>query len=109
MSATAKVIVRTRAREGDYTMVDPRRHPALEPCCVCGSKPQVWRYADTEESSTVAVMCSNGDGFDEVDPFLLGAGCLLYMPPQKFYRPRIVEAVEYWNQYQRVCVAMRGG
>lgn len=95
-------------RQGDYTMIDPRRHPAVEPCCVCGSKAQVWRYNHTEDSSTVAVCCVNAVGFEDLEPSLLGSGCVLYMPPACFYRPRIIDAVNYWNAYQRACVAMRG-
>lgn len=94
-----------KQRQGDYTMIDPRRHPAVEPCCVCGSKPQVWRYNDTWDCSTVAVCCSIAEDASESDsPFT----CVLYLPPKEFYRPRIVEAVEHWNAYQRACVAMRG-
>ena len=29
----------------------------------------------------------------------MNEGCLLYMPPQDFYRGRIAEAVKFWNQY----------
>jgi hypothetical protein len=108
MNATAKSITRNPARAGDYTMVDPRRHAAVLPCCVCGSKPQVWRYQESKDSSTVAVCCVNAEGFQDTDPSLFGAGCLLYMPPRNFYRARIVEAVEYWNAYQRAALAMRG-
>lgn len=96
-----------KSRAGDYTMIDPRRHPALDPCCVCGSKPQVWRYNDTEDSSTVAVCCVNAEAFEELDGSLMGSGCVLYMPPAGFYRPRIVDAVKYWNAYQRAAMAMR--
>jgi hypothetical protein len=95
-----------KQRQGDYTMIDPRRHPAVEPCCVCGSKPQVWRYNETEDSSTVAVCCPTTDMADN-DP-LGGQECLLYLPPLAFYRPRIVDAVKYWNAYQRAALAMRG-
>lgn len=90
---------------GDYTMVDPRRHGAVEPCCVCGSKPQVWRYAQSEDESTVAVCCVNTD-MTESDP-LTGHECLLYLPPASFYRPRIKDAVDYWNSYQQACRVRR--
>ena len=104
MNATAKCITRNPARAGDYTMVDPRRHPAVLPCCVCGSKPQVWRYKDTWDCCTVAVCCSIAeDASDNESPFT----CVLYLPPRDFYRPRIVDAVAYWNAYQRAALAMR--
>lgn len=96
-----------KPRQGDYTMIDPRRHPAVEPCCVCGSKPQVWRYSESETESTVAVCCVSAEPIGEQDEGFIAGGCLLYMPPAHFYRPRIVEAVSYWNAYQRACVAMR--
>ncbi len=96
-----------KPRAGDCTMIDPRRHAKLEPCCVCGSKPQVWRYSETEDSTTVAVCCVNGEPIGDQDASLNGSGCILYMPPGHFYRPRIVDAVNYWNAYQRACVEMR--
>lgn len=96
------------SRAGDYTMIDPRRHGKLEPCCVCGSKPQVWRYNETADSATVAVCCVNSEPIGEQDGSLMQSGCVLYMPPGHFYRPRIVDAVNYWNAYQLACVAMRG-
>ena len=37
----------------------------------------------------------------------MNEGCLLYMPPQDFYRGRIAEAVKFWNQYARALNAQR--
>jgi len=51
-------------------------------------------------------MCSNGEKFGPQDG-LTNEGCLLYMPPQDFYRGRIVEAVKYWNEYAKALNAQR--
>ena len=34
-------------------------------------------------------------------------GCLLYLPPQPFYRATIREAVRYWNDYAKALEKLR--
>ncbi|MBK8746124.1 hypothetical protein [Propionivibrio sp.] len=53
-------------------------------------------------------MCTNGERFGPQDG-AVNEGCLLYMPPQDFYRGRIVEAVKFWNEYAKMLNTQRRG
>lgn len=72
----------------------------IVPCPVCGADAEVWQYSTDFKNGPIdkVVMCTNGDKFGPQDG-LMNEGCLLYMPPQDFYRGRIVEAVKFWNDY----------
>jgi hypothetical protein len=78
------------------------RHPCrtIEPCPICGADAELWEYSDDFENAAVTkvVMCTNAD---RIGPQVggLNDGCMLYMPPEEFYHPRIVAAVDYWNSY----------
>jgi len=80
----------------------------VEPCPVCGAEPQLWQHSTDFKSGPIekVLMCSNGEKFGPQDG-LTNEGCLLYMPPQDFYRGRIVEAVKYWNEYAKALNAQR--
>lgn len=91
---------------GDYQKIEAFRVPTLRACPCCGSAGEAWRYRDTEESSTVAICCSNGERFGPQDGEY-NSGCLLYMPPSQFYQSRIKEAAEYWNEYAGSLDAIR--
>lgn len=82
----------------------------LAPCPVCGALASLWQYSKDFKNGPIekVAMCTNGDRFGPQD----GAtteGCLLYMPPQDFYRGRIMEAVKYWNEYAKVLDEQRRG
>ena len=54
------------------------------------------------------MMCTNGEKFGPQEGFM-NEGCLLYMPPDEFYRHRAADAVQFWNEYARALVAQRFG
>jgi hypothetical protein len=80
----------------------------LEPCPVCGADSELWLHSRDFANGPIdkLVMCSNGDRFGPQDG-AMNEGCLLYMPPQEFYRARIIEAVKFWNQYSKALNAER--
>lgn len=83
---------------------------ALEACPVCGAAAELWQFSEkTDEPTTKVVMCSNGDalGPQIKDGSAVFVGCLLYMPPEAFYRARAIDAVKYWNDYARALTALR--
>lgn len=81
----------------------------LEACPVCGKPAELWRYSENKDGPSHPVaMCSNGERFGPQDG-IQGEGCLLYMPPEDFYRSREVEAISYWNAYAQALIAMRQG
>ena len=80
----------------------------LAPCPVCGADAELWQYSQDFKNGPIdkVVMCTNGERFGPQDG-AVNEGCLLYMPPQDFYRGRIVEAVKFWNEYANVLNAQR--
>lgn len=83
----------------DYKRLEIPKGKVLQPCPVCGHDAELWQYSTSIDSPTTkVVMCANGDPFVPQER-TTGEGCLLYMPPDQFYRNRIVEAVKYWNEY----------
>lgn len=97
-------------KEGEE-LYKPGELPAgaqVEPCPVCGADAQLWQYSTDFKTGPIekVLMCSNGEKFGPQDG-LTNEGCLLYMPPQDFYRGRIVEAVKYWNEYAKALNAQR--
>lgn len=80
---------------------------AILPCPVCGSRAQVWQFAENEYDPVQrVVMCENGEAFGPQDG-LTNEGCLLFMPPDQFYRATAREAVNYWNQYAVALIKQR--
>lgn len=79
-----------------------------EPCPVCGADAEFWQYSEDFKNGPIdkLIMCSNGDRFGPQDG-VANEGCLLYMPPQDFYRGRVAEAVKFWNQYAKALNAQR--
>lgn len=80
----------------------------LDACPVCGSHAEIWRYSKTPDAPTeTAVCCSNAMA---IGPQLssIYSGCLLYMPPNDFYRGTIREAVKFWTEYGAAVRVMRG-
>lgn len=86
-----------------YTELTTDAH--MELCPVCGAKPGLWRYSESPTSATTkAVMCSTGETIGPQDG-IANEGCLLYMPPDNFYRATEREAVKYWNEFAKAITA----
>lgn len=80
---------------------------SLSPCPVCGSAVGLWQYSDTEtDPVTRVVMCENGDEIGPESETLV-AGCLLYMPPNRFYKATARDAIKWWNTWSQAVVAQR--
>lgn len=91
----------------EYKMIDTPEGVHLEPCPVCAAKAELWRRSESNDSPTeTAVCCANGEGFGPQSG-IASEGCLLYMPPDDFYRGTIREAVKYWNEYARTLESQR--
>lgn len=98
----------------DYKQLDlsqlvtaPPNPVTLERCPVCASAAQLWQYSESETSPRkLLVMCSHGEAIGPQDG-LTNEGCLLYMPPNQFYRETIRDAVRYWNEFAKALVALR--
>jgi hypothetical protein len=87
--------------------VPPNGGPTLEPCPVCGSEAQLWQYSESDTAPRKLLgMCSHGEPIGPQDG-LTNEGCLLYMPPNQFYRETIRDAVRYWNEFAKALTAMR--
>jgi hypothetical protein len=79
----------------------------IELCPICNSQAHPWRYSEDKNSpSEVAVMCSH-DGQIGQRGGIAVDGCLLVMPPPDFYRARIADAINYWNDYAQALTGLR--
>ena len=90
-------------KKADYVVKTP-----IAECPVCGSPAELWQYSENFATGIIhkVVMCTNGDSFHPQDGFV-GEGCLLYMPPNNFYRGRYIEAIKYWNEYAKAVIEQR--
>lgn len=89
----------------DYSLVEPQL--LLHPCPVCASSARLWRYsAAPTQPSSVAAMCDNGSPIGPQDG-IVNEGCLLYMPPDDFYRSTIRDATAYWNSFAGALEALQ--
>ena len=75
-------------------------------CPVCSASAELWEYNQNDNTALKVVMCSDGKAFGPQDG-IMGEGCLLYMPPDAFYRPTKREAIKYWNDYAQALEKMR--
>lgn len=83
----------------DYKRLEFVAGTHVEPCPVCASAGELWQFSTDDSGPTSkAVMCENGTSFGP-QTNTAAAGCLLFMPPDDFYRATIREAVKYWNDY----------
>lgn len=74
----------------------------LEPCPCCAADTELWQYSTSETAPTSKlVCCSNGEQFPPQDGALGGCGCVMYMPPQEFYKATIKAAISYWNEWAK--------
>lgn len=90
----------------NYTRLTDASH-ALEPCAVCGSGAELWQFQATKDGpASKVVCCSLREPFGPQDG-IVNEGCLLYMPPDGFYKATIREAVRYWNEYQKTLARER--
>lgn len=85
----------------DYKRLEFPSGTSIEPCPVCAADAELWQYSTADDAPTSkAVMCTRGDQFGPQSG-LVDEGCLLYMPPQGFYKSTIREALAYWNEYAK--------
>lgn len=71
----------------------------IESCPICGSQAKLWRFSEDMDSAVFhVVMCSHDGAIGSRDAIAYD-GCLLVTPPNDFYRPRKIEAINYWNDY----------
>ena len=90
-----------------YKKIETPEAQSLLPCPCCGAAAELWRYAASGTApSTPVAMCTNGDKIGPQDG-LAGEGCVLYMPPDNFYRATIREAVKYWNDFAKALEALQ--
>jgi hypothetical protein len=88
-------------------MIPPNGGPTLDLCPVCGSAASLWQYSTSETAPRkLLVCCTNGEPIGPQDG-LVGEGCLLYLPPNNFYRETIRDAVRYWNEFAKALTALR--
>jgi len=76
----------------EYLMLDTPAGTSLEACPVCGSDAVGYQYQKEAFGPQIAAPTE---------------GCLLYMPPDDFYRATIREATKYWNEYAKSLEAFR--
>jgi hypothetical protein len=90
-----------------FAFAPPNGGPTLAPCPVCGSAASLWQYSTSETAPRkLLVCCTNGEPIGPQDG-LVGEGCLLYLPPNNFYRETIRDAVRYWNEFAKALTALR--
>lgn len=91
----------------DYKRLDIPPGVTMLPCPVCAADAELWQFSKSDTSPTSkAGMCQNGDKIGPQDG-IAGAGCLLFMPPDEFYKATIREAVKYWNDYAQALGQLR--
>lgn len=83
------------------TSIVNKNLPAIEPCPLCGSSAKVWKYSMDFKDQPVSkvVMCSNAE--------ILNTECALFLPSLNFYKPRIIDAIEFWNAYAKAVTKQR--
>lgn len=83
----------------DYKRLEFVAGTHVEPCPVCASAGELWQFSKSDDGpASKTVMCENGTAFGPQEGAVT-EGCLLFMPPDDFYRATIREAVKYWNDY----------
>lgn len=81
-----------------YTLIEGK-DSTIEPCPICHSKAQLWRFSEDMDSPVSHVVMCSHDGAIGQRGGLVHDGCLLVMPPDDFYQPRQIQAINYWNDY----------
>lgn len=112
VEAGERVVVEHLKEQGlmhdDYKQLEIPAGTLVDDCPVCAAKPSLWQYSDSPTSPTSKlVMCSNGDEPTIPGIGIVHEGCLLYMPPNCFYRETQRDAIEFWNSYARALRALR--
>ena len=83
----------------EFKLISTPEGTTLAPCPVCGTSSELWRRSESPSApSHVAVCCANGESIGPQNA-LMSEGCLLFMPPEDFYRSTIREAVQYWTEF----------
>ena len=83
----------------------PEAH--IECCPVCGGAPSLWQFSQAPDDPVQRlVACEHSDSIGPQDGMVMD-GCLLYMPPNDFYRPTEREAIRYWNEFAKALTALQ--
>jgi hypothetical protein len=91
----------------DYKPLQTPDGITLERCPLCHSEAALWQYSTSPAAPRkLLACCSHGEPIGPQDG-LVNEGCLLYMPPDNFYRETIRDAVRYWNEFAQALTAMR--
>lgn len=90
----------------NYTKIEGK-DSVIEACPVCGSPANLWRFSEDMNSPiSHVVMCSHDGAIGQRGAIAVD-GCLLVMPPDDFYQPRQVQAINYWNDYAIAIKALK--
>jgi len=93
----------TEAHDEFKRMETPEEH--MEPCPCCGADAELWQRSTSPTSPcTKFGACTTSYAIGPQDG-LCSDGCLLYMPPDSFYKATIREAVKYWNEFAKALAA----
>lgn len=90
-----------------YTQIEYAK-ATIEPCPICNSQAQLWRFSEDMDSPVSHVVMCSHDGPIGQRGGLVFDGCLLVMPPDDFYQPRQIQAINYWNDYAIAVKAIKG-
>lgn len=86
------------SKETKYTHIEGKES-TLEPCPLCMGSTGLWRYSEgIDDPISHVVMCSHAGDIGPREDFFISA-CVMVMPPDDFYKPRQIEAINYWNDY----------
>jgi hypothetical protein len=85
----------------------PEDSPALLNCPCCSGKASLFQFSEEPGGATSrVVMCAYSFGIGGQDD-IVNEGCLLYMPPEDFYRATAKAAIKYWNDFASGLVNLR--
>ena len=99
--------VRDSSVHDQYRPMVPQPTEPTHRCPLCGSPAQVWEFSEKpDDIVTRVVMCDRGDDLGPRDGMAY-CGCVLYMPPNDFYKGTGRDAVRYWNAYAEACEQAR--
>jgi hypothetical protein len=89
-----------------YREIDPAPH-VLSKCPVCSASAKMWEFSENPTDIVTRVAaCSDGEEWFEGQG-MVNEGCLLYMPPNCFYKPTARQAAAYWNKHAEILTGKR--
>jgi acyl carrier protein len=80
----------------------------ISPCPVCGAEAELWQFSESPTSPTSKfVACPTGSSSTLKREDLTNGGCLLFLPPDDFYRATAKNAIQYWNEFAKNVAELR--